>query len=313
MKKSLFVRQAGAQGGRAKIFLISILLFVFGFCFAGNARATGNCEAAGFDCISESMCSASGKKSSTEYICNGYDATVVCCVDKTCAENGFTCESASATCAKNGTGSCPSADKPKCCNGVSGSDEAKCKSAGGHCYDGNADSGGNCPAGENQIGTCDFANQIYCCKKTAADTKTDCESSGGHCYQWPGIPASDCPNGETLSGVCDMTNNINCCKKGDGSGSGNGIVPDELAGLPTNPNLIYGIVENVADWLLSLIGILAIIGLVVAGIQYYLVATDEKMMETAKKTMTASIIGLVVALSGYIVIYTIDTILNAGL
>lgn len=294
-----------------KIFLISTLFFISGFCFVENVRAAENCEAVGFDCIEGSVCSASGKKSSSDYVCIGYAETVVCCVDKTCVEGGFTCESASTTCAKTGTGSCPSADKPKCCDGIAGSDENTCKNSGGYCYDGNADSSGNCPVGETQIGTCNSTKQIYCCKKTTADTKTDCESSGGHCYQWPGIPASDCPSGETLSGTCDFANNINCCKKS--GGSGNGIVPDELAGLPTNPDLVYGIVENIADWLLNIIGILALIGFVISGIQYFLVATDEKMMETAKKTMMASIFGLVVALSGYIVIYTIDTILNAGL
>ncbi|HAI73995.1 MAG TPA: hypothetical protein DCS28_03580 [Candidatus Moranbacteria bacterium] len=138
-----------------------------------------------------------------------------------------------------------------------------------------------------------------------------CTDSGGYCYPYPGIPSLDCPNSDILKTAvaCDLANN-NCCEK---AGSESEIVPDELAGLPTNAGLVKGIIENVADWLLSLIGILAVIGLVIAGVQYYLAAADEKMMETAKKTMTASIIGLAVALSGYIVIETIDAILSASL
>ncbi len=124
----------------------------------------------------------------------------------------------------------------------------------------------------------------------------------------------NCPKGETQLGDCDSKNQIYCCQAaGTGTGTGNKIVPTQLAGLPTNPNLVKGIFENIANWLLSIIGIIALIGFVISGFQYYLVATDEKMMETAKKTMTASIIGLVIALSGFIVIYTIDAVLNARL
>lgn len=93
----------------------------------------------------------------------------------------------------------------------------------------------------------------------------------------------------------------------------NVIVPDELAGLPTNAGLVKGIVANIADWLLSIIGIVAIISFVIAGFQYFLVASDDKMMEKAKKTMVASIIGLVVALSGFIAIKTIDVMMRATL
>lgn len=155
-----------------------------------------------------------------------------------------------------------------------------------------------------------FISSFYFTDNARAD-EASCTNAGGYCYDGNASSTGNCPVNEEQIDTCDFTNQIYCCK--ESSGSGNKIVPDELAGLPTNPDLVYGIVENVADWLLSLIGILAVIGLVVSGIQYYFVATDEKMMETAKKTMMASIIGLVVALSGYIVIETIDTILNAGM
>jgi hypothetical protein len=91
------------------------------------------------------------------------------------------------------------------------------------------------------------------------------------------------------------------------------IIPDELAGLPTNPGLVKGIVSNIADWLLSIIGIIAIISFVISGFQYFLVASDDKMMEKAKKTMVASIIGLIVALSGFIAIKMVDVLLRASL
>jgi hypothetical protein len=120
--------------------------------------------------------------------------------------------------------------------------------------------------------------------------------------------ASSTAVGSTCSDKCGGT-----CKgtKGSGPTTPTGpIIPSQLAGLPTNPNLVKGIATNVANFLLSIIGIIAIISFVISGIQYFLVATDEKMMETAKKTMVASIIGLVVALFGYIAVKTIEMLLK---
>ena len=80
--------------------------------------------------------------------------------------------------------------------------------------------------------------------------------------------------------------------------------PDNT-GLPDNPDGVKGIAANVANWLLSIVGIVAVIGFVIAGFQYFFVSANEEMMKTAKKTMTASGIGIVVALSGLIAIKTI--------
>ena len=91
---------------------------------------------------------------------------------------------------------------------------------------------------------------------------------------------------------------------------GTGIEIPTDTGLPSNSGLVKGILTNVANWLLGIIGIVAIIGFVIAGLQYFLVATDEKMLETAKKTAQASAMGIAVALSGYIVIAAIEKILN---
>lgn len=117
-------------------------------------------------------------------------------------------------------------------------------------------------------------------------------------------------------GTCADAKNRCCLDKGtpiDPSkpiSPGPGITFPTDTGLPTNPNLVKGIFTNVANFLLSIIGIIAIISFVISGIQYFLVATDEKMMETAKKTMVASIIGLVVALFGYIAVKTVEMLLK---
>ncbi len=295
-----------------KIFLISSLFLFFSFYLADNARAAVSCEATGFDCINGSECSASGGKilPDTDYVCGGTAGTVVCCdiKEKTCTENGYTCQKVGTICANAGKGACP--DNGVCC-GATGMECAQLRGA-------NAEP--NCLT-QSQCGQifsqgyleCQPLGKVCCNKKagTGSDfTEAECESFGGYCYKWTMDEYDECPTGsDDQIGYCVQAENINCCKKD----SGNGIVPDELAGLPTNPDLVKGIFENIADWLLSLIGILAVIGLVVAGIQYYFTAADEKMVEKAKKTMMASIIGLVVALSGYIAIETIDAILNASL
>ena len=71
------------------------------------------------------------------------------------------------------------------------------------------------------------------------------------------------------------------------------------------------VLETILDWLLTIVGFIALVAFIIAGIQYFFVATDEKMEEKAKKTMTAAIIGLFVALMGMVVIYAVDEILNA--
>lgn len=99
-----------------------------------------------------------------------------------------------------------------------------------------------------------------------------------------------------------------------GGGGGNGASgwssnDLRIFNLPEAP--VYMIITNILDWLLTIVGVIALITLVIAGMQYFFVATDEKMLETAKKTMRAAIIGIVVALSGMVVIYAVEGILTA--
>lgn len=302
MKKS-------AQGGRAKIFLISILLFIFSFYFADNTQAA-SCESVeikGVCMAMSSSCIIDQYKKISNDACP-LDKPY-CCVDKTCVENKFTCEKAGTICASPGKGAC--SDGKVCC-GATGMECAMLRGSG---VEPNCLTQDQCGQVFSQGNPeCQPQGKVCCNKKggTSFDfTETECKSFGGYCYKWTIDDYDNCPKGETQLGDCDSKNQIYCCQKA-GGGTGK-IVPDQLAGLPTNPNLVKGIVENIANWLLSIIGILAVIGLVVAGVQYYLTAVDEKSMEKAKKTMMASIIGLVVALSGFIVIFTIDAILNAGL
>ncbi len=68
------------------------------------------------------------------------------------------------------------------------------------------------------------------------------------------------------------------------------------------------LLETILNWLLAIIGIIAILAFVVSGLQYLTAVGDEGQAETAKRNIQYAIIGLVVALSGYLIISAIDAI-----
>jgi Fe2+ transport system protein B len=82
--------------------------------------------------------------------------------------------------------------------------------------------------------------------------------------------------------------------------------------LPNNSGGIKAILENVLKWILGIFGVIAIISFVVSGIQYFMAAGDEKNMDTAKRNMTYSIIGIIVALASFVIIQAIDAALRGN-
>lgn len=65
---------------------------------------------------------------------------------------------------------------------------------------------------------------------------------------------------------------------------------------------IIGIIGGTMNWLLAILGFVAIIAFVIAGILYLTSAGDEGQAEKAKNAMTYAIIGVAVALMGYVII-----------
>lgn len=86
--------------------------------------------------------------------------------------------------------------------------------------------------------------------------------------------------------------------------------PTTTGGLSDKSILV--ILQTLMNWLLSLIGVLGILGFVVAGILYITAAGDEDKITSAKKTMTWSIVGVLVALLGLVMVRTVDAILKGG-
>jgi hypothetical protein len=79
-------------------------------------------------------------------------------------------------------------------------------------------------------------------------------------------------------------------------------------GLPGGT--VSGIIVSLMNWLLILVGVVAVIAFLIAGILYLTSAGDDNKMEKAKGAMIASIIGIIVALSGYIALQAITTWLD---
>ncbi len=76
-------------------------------------------------------------------------------------------------------------------------------------------------------------------------------------------------------------------------------------GLPGGA--IYQIISSTLSWLLGIFGFIAIIGFVVAGIFYLTAAGDEGQAEKGKNGMKYSIIGVIVALMGWVIVQAVDS------
>ena len=114
--------------------------------------------------------------------------------------------------------------------------------------------------------------------------------------------------GASING-CIMVGGVEVCF---GSGGG-GFNPNSslYSGLGLPGGSVIGIMANLLLWILAIFGIIAIIGFVISGIIYLTSAGDENRIATAKKAMTYSIIGVVVGISGWVILRAIFYALQA--
>lgn len=93
-----------------------------------------------------------------------------------------------------------------------------------------------------------------------------------------------------------------------------GVCVPSTTGLPdpggTDP--VADILINVMEWILGIFGVVAVIAFAISGLQYILSTGNDNVMETAKRNMTYSIIGVIVGLSGLLIIMAIDAMLNTA-
>jgi hypothetical protein len=86
--------------------------------------------------------------------------------------------------------------------------------------------------------------------------------------------------------------------------------PDALSVFNLPEGSISEIISNALFWLLTIFGFLAIIGFVVSGVMYIISSGNEDTMKKAKNAMIYSIIGVLVALSGLVIVYAVNTFLG---
>lgn len=89
------------------------------------------------------------------------------------------------------------------------------------------------------------------------------------------------------------------------------IIFPQAASAQYNPNFytslgmpsgsIYGIITGLLTEMLLLIGFIAVISFIIAGIIYLTAAGDEEQAKKAKRAMTYAILGIIVALAGAVV------------
>lgn len=75
---------------------------------------------------------------------------------------------------------------------------------------------------------------------------------------------------------------------------------------------IEAILLNFMRWLFGIFGFLAIITFIIAGIQYFMAAGNPDIAKKAKQNLVYSTIGILIALSGFIIITAISNFLTGA-
>jgi len=88
------------------------------------------------------------------------------------------------------------------------------------------------------------------------------------------------------------------------------IIEIAHAGVISDAPSISTVGINILNFLLQVAGIIAIISLVLAGMVYALSAGDTKRAALAKHAVQASIVGIIMAMSGMIVVRFIGQFFN---
>lgn len=88
------------------------------------------------------------------------------------------------------------------------------------------------------------------------------------------------------------------------------IATVEASGPIDTAPRIASVLTNILEFLLSIVGVLGILGLVIAGVLYLSAAGDARRVAWAKKAMLGSVVGLVIALGGLVLIRTLADIVQ---
>lgn len=208
--------------------------------------------------------------------------------------------------------------------------------------------GGNPNNFDSSEATC--SPDLLCCRGVTAGgptTGSGGDSTGRTCVSSIDGSTGTCQTrancvGGALGNANICTDGLGCCvggtagtgagtgsggSFGTGTGSGSGSSAGGSAGtvlcdgvmrsgicFPTGTGLssapVGFLLMRLMSWLLALFGMIAIIAFVISGMQYLISAGNEEMIETAKRNMQYSMIGVLVGLSGWVIIRAIDQALG---
>lgn len=91
-----------------------------------------------------------------------------------------------------------------------------------------------------------------------------------------------------------------------------GVCVPTTAGTGLSSKSVSDVAITMMLWLLGIANVLGVLAFVISGVQYLTAVGDEDQISTAKRNMKYAIIGIVVTLSGYIIITAIDRLFNGN-
>lgn len=113
-----------------------------------------------------------------------------------------------------------------------------------------------------------------------------------------------------LGGVSLGFGNTDCLRATSGSAAWRQMLDANGFDLPGGS--IIGIIQNLLFWLLAIFSLLGIIAFVYSGLLYLTAYGDGKQMENAKNNAKWGVIGLIVGLSGIIIITAVNAFLSGS-
>lgn len=87
---------------------------------------------------------------------------------------------------------------------------------------------------------------------------------------------------------------------------GNNIVPSNIAGI----NNIIAVVRAIIRFILVVAFVIAFVMLLIGGVRWIMAGGDEKAVSSARGTITAALIGLVIILVAYAIIRLVEIFFN---
>ncbi len=168
-------------------------------------------------------------------------------------------------------------------------------------------------------GTC----QLSCSSSSPLGNATGCASGEVCCTTAATVTGETNPGGSTATSGTSLGGSTTTASTTTGSDSGTltcGDGYEKMAGVcvPTSSKVGLSdrepgqVVVSVMNWLMAILGILAILMIVVAGMLYLTAAGDEKKTETAKNIIMYVVIGVAVALTAYTIVYTVGQLVTGG-